>query len=334
MNRLLENWDYTDTTHQRYYTTGLSTPTITANGRRGTRCADGTTAEHYGAYFISASGATLIVGAAVEFPTASGLGKIFGFGDPTASGMLNCYVRANDDRSVSVYRADDTLLGISQPNLLTFGGGYNYIEARVTIGNSGAAEVRIGGLGTVLLLTNIDTFRNGSTTPSLLWIYPQGRRRYDDLYINDLLGSQNIDFEGDVRIDAHFPNAVGNSSQFNRSVGDLQYATVDEETPDEDSTYNSTGTIDALDTLGVENLIPVGAGVKAVSVLTRERITDTGSASHAAVVRSSSTDHVFASHVLTSGYAYYETPNAHLTVPSLLSDAGFNAAEFGYKRTS
>ena len=332
MNRLLENFDYYNSPEYRLEVQG--TPIITAFGRRGSQCLDGSDEGDYGAFRVSTSGNEIIVGAAVSYITAgSGAGKIFGFGDDTASGFENCYISGNDDGSLSAYRSVEAILGISPPGVLNLQGAYNYVEARVLLasGGDGQVEVRVNG-DPVLVLNSTDTYRVGSIVPSLVWIYPQGRRRYDDVYINDATGLQNNDFEGDVRIDHHMPDADGDLSQWNRSTGLTQFATIDEIPPDEDNSYNFTSTSGNTDTLSHDPLIPAFAGIKAVSLIHRARKASNGEAAIGGIVRSEAINTELMQHVLTSGYRYYETTAVHESVPAVATDDGFNAAQWGYRK--
>ena len=334
MNRLLESWDYLDTTHQRFYITGSETPTVVSGGRRGTLACSADTEQGYGAYIVATSGNELICGAAVAWPTASGLGNIFAFGDPTASGYVNVFITALDDGSIVIYRYPDTLLALSPAGVLAFGAGYQYIEARVGIasGVSGIAEVRVNGQP-VITLSAVNTFYAGSLTPTLVFIYPQGRRIYDDLFINDAMGGVNDSFEGDVRIDTHYPDADGAHSEWNRLSGAIQFEMIDEHPPDEDTTYNFTTTSGNLDTVSVQTLIPVFAGIRAVSLIARARKVPPGNAGLAPIIRFNSVDYEGTGYTLGSGYAYHETNyDTHPATASGWSDSDFNSSEFGYKK--
>jgi hypothetical protein len=333
VNLFIENWDYLDTSFQRFYITGVETPKVSTGGRRGTLCCDADTEDGYGGYLVAGSGNTLICGAAVAWPSASGFGRIFGIGDPTASGMVNIFISALDDGSLAVYRYPNTILALSPAGVLALGGAYNYVEAKVSIasGSSGMVQVRVNGQP-VISLNAVNTFYAGSLTPNLVFIYPQDRRRYDDLYINSALGLYNYDFEGDVRIDTHYPNANGNSSQWNRSAGTLQFETIDEHPPDEDTTFNFTDTAGNKDTLGIQALIPVFAGIRSVALVHRMR-PESGTIDVTPVVRSAAVDHDGTLFTIASGYEYYQT--IYETDPATVvpwTDAGFDAAEWGYKK--
>jgi hypothetical protein len=329
VNLLLENWDYNDTASQRFAFVGSEIPQVAAGGRRGTNCCQAVTEDGWGSYTVDGDGTSLYCGVAVQYPTVSGLGKILGVGDPTASGRENIYLYGFDDGSIAIYRSPSTLLARSAPAVLSLGGNYQYIECSVTLasGGAGAVEVRINGTP-LMALTAVTTHETGSTTPSLVTIYPQGRRRYDDLYVNRPEGLYNNGFEGDVRIDTHYAASAGQFAMWNRSTGSVQNETIDEHPPDDDTTYNYATSAELYDSFFVDRLIPAFLGVRAVSVLHRARQVGAGAgAFHAVVV---SAGDVYPQHATTSGYLYYET-SLHTLAQTLLVDAGFNAAEIGYR---
>lgn len=336
MNLFVESWDYLDTTTQRFAITGAEVPKVIAGGRRNTLCCGADTVNGWGVYVVSGEGNTLIVGAAVAFPTASGLGNIFSIGDQTASGYSNVDIRGFDDGSVGVYRYPNTLLALSPVNVLRLDGVYQYVEAKVLIasGSAGAVEVRVNGQP-VITLAATNTFNSGSLVPKALTIWPQGRRRYDDLYINTGVGLYNYDFEGDVRIDTHYVNADGDTAQWNRNTGSTQFGTVDEHPPDEDVTYNSTPTVGAIDTINLEDLIPVLAGVRAVHYLIRARAINLPTVSGVMhpILRIGGTNYLGpAFTTTTSGYRYY--PTIYETSPAtgiIFADAEFDGMQVGYK---
>ncbi len=338
MNLFLESWDYLDTTTQRFSDTGPSTPVVTAAvGRRSTGGCTGVDENYYGAYAVNASGTTIIVGAAVRFPTSSGYGKVFGFGNVTASGMENVYLQAFDDGSLGLYRRDGQVLGVSQPGVLALAGDYQYIEAKIMLASGVAtAEVRVN-TAPVIVLTGLTTSFS-DLAPNRVWVYPQGRRYYDDMYVNDTRGSLNNDFEGDVRIDTHYPESDGDLAQWNRNTGSFQFDTVNEHPPDEDTTYNSTPITGNIDMLGLQNLIPVLAGVRSVCALIRAKGINTpaGSGIMRAGVRIGGTNYFGDQFITTiSGYRYY--PTIWETSPATTSgwaDAEFDAMQIGYKKGS
>jgi hypothetical protein len=337
VNVFIESWDYLDTTSQRFFITGSETPKTIAGGRRSTLCCAADTEDGFGRYLVASSGNTLICGAAVAWPTSSGLGKIFSIGDETASGYTNVFISAQDDGSLGVYGHENTLLALSPAGVLQFGGAYQYIEMKVLVasGVAGSVQVRVNGQP-VITLNAVQTYYSGALVPTVVSIYPQGRRTYDDLYVNTDAGLQNFDFAGDVRIDTHYPDAAGDFSEWNRNTGSTQFGTIDEHPPDEDVTYNFTQSAEATDALGLQDLIPVLAGVRAVHLLVRPKrvVAIPASGNMRSLLRIGGTNYFGAPYLTsTSGYQYF--PTIFETSPataSEFSDAEFDDMQVGYQR--
>lgn len=337
MNLLIESFDYLDTTSQRFFITGAETPDVSTGGRRGTLCCTADTENGWGGYLTTNSGFTMIAGMAVAFPTGSGLGRILGIGDETASGYANIIIAGTDDGSVAVYRAPATLLALSPAGVLRLDGVYQYLEAKVTLasGTAGVVQVRING-EQVITLNAVNTFNSGLLTPRMLLIYPQGRRRYDDLYINSDLGLTNNDFEGDVRIDTHYPTA-DSSVEWNRKSGTTNFEMVNEHPPDEDTTFNFTlhSPSAVTDLLSHQELIPVLAGIRAISLLTRARSIALPPASGHMRALLKIGDTTYSGEVFIPGSAYLYYPTIWDVSPATTSgflDAEFNDMLIGYRK--
>lgn len=337
MNLFIESWDYLDTTSQRFSITGSEVPKVVSGGRRGTLACAADTENGWGAYTVLGSGNTLICGAAVAYPTASGLGTIFAIGDPTASGYANVLIKGFDDGSLAVYRAPNTLLALSPVNVLRLDGTYQYVEAKVLLasGVAGAVEVRVNGQP-VITLNAVNTYNSGSLCPKTVTIWPQGRRYYDDLYINSGAGLTNFDFEGDVRIDTHYPIEDG-TVEWNRLAGTSNFEMVDEHPPDEDASFNFTqhSTSRITDLFVRQALIPVLAGIRSLSVLARARSIALPPASGVmrAVLKIGDTTYSGAAFVPGSAYLYHASVwDVSPATTSGFRDVEFNGMLFGYRK--
>lgn len=250
-------------------------------------------------------------------------------------------VQGNSDGTLSVERSSTTLGTTSAAVPLN---QWTFIEVKWTINDTtGSVQIRFNG-DTVLSLSNVDTKNTSNATWGTVSIggaavslgAPATTWDYDDLYLCDLGGSTNNDFLGDVRVDAHYPNANGNSSNWTRSTGSDQYATIDELLQNGDSDYNSTGAISTTDTLNFPNLINAGSAIHAVQVCCCGRKEDAGGGSLAAIVRHSGTDY---EHGTPQGLATTYTIHRFLypTNPgtsAAWTESGFNNAEFGYRKTA
>lgn len=87
--------------------------------------------------------------------------------------------------------------------------------------------------------------------------------RHTDIVICDSAGSDHNGFQGDVMVETIRPNGAGNYTDFTPSAGS-NYQNVDETTPDGDTTYNSSGTLDHKDSYAMSALASVTGAVKAV----------------------------------------------------------------------
>ena len=110
---------------------------------------------------------------------------------------------------------------------------------------------------------------------------------------------------------------------------------VDETTPDDDTTYNSTATVNHVDTHVVQDAPVVGATLYGVQVCVSTKKSDAGAGALAPVVRHSGTDYAGTAVNIGTGYGYVtQVYGQNPGTSAAWVEADFNAAEFGYKRTA
>lgn len=254
--------------------------------------------------------------------------------------ITHVWFQLGTDGKIRAYRGS-TLLGTTTWSLQQ--DVASFIEFKVKINNStGTVEVRkdrIAGMS----LTSQDT-QNGGTTAWNGFAFghiavgsnPSGTVvwDYDAMYALDGSGSIRNDFLGPVRIDYLAPDAVGNSSQWTRSTGANQWATVDETPANGDTDYNSSGVVSDKDTLNFPS-VPTSATIFAVRAIVQARKEDAGTTEIKHVTRISSTDYVGAAKSPASSYSFLW----HIweQKPSDTTDwvaADVDAAEFGYQKTA
>lgn len=297
------------------------------------------------------SGATLIVGFRYRCVTAFNLQTVGT--DPEAFtaansclfacrlvGVTQWWVRVNTDGTLSVYRGT-TLLGTTSSALTQ--NVYAYVEIKVLLhASAGTVDVRFNGFS-VLALTGVNTqnagssvwnefrfgpFTNASVTNAKEW-------NIDDLYVADASGSAWNDFKGDTRVDATFPNAAGNTSNFTRSTGSDQSATIDEAAANGDTDYNSSAVISDKDTLNFPNAPVPGADIFGLQVVVQVRKTDAGAAGHKAVTRIAGTDYLGTEYGVPSAYAFIrQSWPVKPSDSTSWTESDFNSAEFGYAKSS
>lgn len=284
---------------------------------------------------LSVGSTTIIVGFACKVTTFNC--NICEIGE---SGAAHAQLYVNADGSLSIHRGNaaiwatgaGTVLSTSAPGLISLG-SYNHIQFKVTVGDSpsGSAEVRLNGV-TVTSVSSVDT-RNGGTG-SITLCDLGGQATFDDFWVCDSTGSAPWnDFLGDCRVDTRNPTAAGATTGFTPSTGS-NWQNVDDTAPDDDTTYNSASGV-ATDTFVVQDAPVVGATIYGVQHNINMKKTDAGVCTVASVIRHSGTDNVGSNISPGTGYAYGTAINqTNPGTSAAWTEAGFNAAEFGYKRTT
>ncbi|WP_425616693.1 hypothetical protein NA78x_000347 [Anatilimnocola sp. NA78] len=153
--------------------------------------------------------------------------------DNSTSGMN---IRMQTDGKISLYR-NNTLIATTAISVLS-AATWHHIELKVTIANSGTYELRVNGVN--VLSGSADT-REGSNDycNRVRLVGPDAivgqAPSFDDWWIADA-------FLGDRKVMTIFPDADGDSSDFTPSTGGDNYAMVDDNGPDDDSTYVQSDT--------------------------------------------------------------------------------------------
>jgi len=160
----------------------------------------------------------------------------------------------------------------------------------------------------------------------------------DDLYLLDLTGSYNTDFWGDTTVAALHPNAAGNSAQWSRGGSDsgTNYGQVNETDPNGDTNYIYTTTAGNVDLYNFPSTV-TGAVINGVQVVAVAKKGDTGVASIAAQARESSSDYTHGAPLGIASNTVYGTfvfPYDRMPAGGAWSESGFNAVEWGIKKTS
>ena len=175
--------------------------------------------------------------------------------------------------------------GASQVNLIGVTRGANlrpgvwaYIEIQTTINNTtGTVIIRVNG-NTVLNLTGQNTRGNSNNFASSVRFTGNatgGSNSYfDDIYICDGSGSNNTTFLGPQKVVAILPSADNGSQQWSTSSGSTHFSLVNENPPDDSTTYvqdTVSGHVDLWDYANTPSTI---ANIKGVQVNTVFEDTD------------------------------------------------------------
>jgi len=292
---------------------------------------------------LPATGATVVCGFAFNPSGASG-----GSGMPIFS-VLNgatslTYLRLNSDLTLSVGRGghsgSPTLLGTTAA---VTAGAFTYVEIKLLLSATvGTVDVRFNGVS-VLSLTAQNTaaattwtnIRLGLLSAAVGNSIVSGRTYdYDDLYVLDGAGAAPLnDLLGDVRVDARRPTAAGAVTGWTPLAG-ANWDAVNDTTPDDDTTYTSTSTVSATDTFVTEDAPIVGATIFGVQHCLAMKKADAGTCTVAPVIRHGTTNYPGAPISPGTSYSYGVAIAATNPGTGLAwTEAGFNAAEFGYTRT-
>jgi hypothetical protein len=221
-----------------------------------------------------------------------------------------------------------------------------FIEMKVAIHPSaGTVTVRVNEFPVITL-----TGQNTSATGAAAWdnillgnsensgqSLGGNSHSYDDLYVLDGSGGAPAnDFLGDVRVDARYPTAEGASSAWTPLSGTDNALMVDDPgAPDDDTTYNSTPTVGATDTHVTQDAPIPGGALLGVQVCLSLKKSDAGTCSVAPVVRHGSTDYPGTAVNPGTAYNYAVTPyGLNPGTGAAWTEADFNAAQFGYRRTA
>ena len=150
-----------------------------------------------------------------------------------------------------------------------------YLEGKLSCTNSSDYEIRLDG-ETIMSGSGVDLQAQSSAGASIVYLYGgygnSGNARYDDLYVCDDQGSNNNNFLGEVIVRTLLPSGAGTYTQWTPLSGS-NYENVDEESPDEDTTYNETGVLDNQDSFAMGDLPDSGVaihGVKTRAIANKE----------------------------------------------------------------
>ncbi len=231
----------------------------------------------YFAYKTLGAQATWIVGFAFRTGAMGGTSAMFTWRD---AGTDQCSVGINPDGTLFVSRGG-TVLGTSTDAIST--STYNYVEWKVTISNSIAAnscQVRVNGVLWINVTTGLSTRSTANSTANSFAVGPSnagfgGLWDFGDRYVCDGTGGVNDTFLGDLMVNPVYADGAGTTTQFTASAGS-NYACVDEALANGDTDYVGTGVAANID-LYTYGSVGSPASVKAVQWVSQVRKTDASS---------------------------------------------------------
>lgn len=236
-----------------------------------------------------------------------------------------------------------TLKGTSTAsNLLTSNvAAYIEVEFVGAIGATGAVIIKVNSI-VALTLTNIVTCSSGNPTANQI-ILPSSAgggpifTYWDDLYVNDNSGVVNNGFDGDQRAICVYPAGAGSSTQWSLFGAATNWQCVNEDPPDDDTTYNSaatSGLVDLYTTTALANSAQIVSIPRVQSVLDC-KTDDGGSATVARCFGSGGAPNVGSSIAIGSGYNMaIQTDGINPLTSAAWVPADFSSLEIGAKRVS
>jgi len=273
---------------------------------------------------------TLITGFGFKYGTIGVVSRMMAFYEPAGQQGMNLRITVAGELDA---RRDGTFLGATTGLGLVTGTWY-YIEVKTLIhASAGTFEVKVAG-STVLNLTGIDTLAGSTAQLRAVRLTGAGSTvlfSFDDWYVCNDSGATNNDFLGNCRVDAIFPNAAGDASDFTPSAGS-NYQNVDDNGHDSDITYNEDSTSTNQDLFNYESMPSVGT-IYGIQINTVCRETDATTFSLKTLSKTGTT--TSADTAQTIGTTTYTTLTRVLeTDPDTASAwtiSGLNSAQFGYE---
>lgn len=187
----------------------------------------------------------------------------FRFREPSDGAGMN--LRFNTQGRIQVYRAGTWMADVKGYQVMH--NQWQYIEFKVTINNTtGSFEVRINGKS-YLTQSSVDTQNGGTAELRKVELYgSNGQGFWDNLYVDDAT------FHGPCRVNSLLPNG-DDTTNWTPDSGTTNYTQVDENPPDDDTSYVDSSASVIQDTYDYGNLTNLDT-IKSVQISTDVKVTD------------------------------------------------------------
>lgn len=254
---------------------------------------------------------------------------------------VQCSLIIRSSGSIEVVNGTATVVAGGKSIITLREGNWYYIEMKVTISNSIAADsciVRVNEVEVINVDAGEDLQVSVNATADVIRIINVIGQSIDDLYVfdgNDGGGTEptNDDFVGDVKVVTHFPDGNGATNNFTGSDADSvdNYLLVDENPTDDDTTYVESSIIGHIDLYTVDDITDTPITIHAIQINSVVRKDDSGTKTVRPVIRPTSTNFFGASKSPQDGVYSNETEvlNEDPETEMAWTKSGFNAAEFG-----
>lgn len=285
------------------------------------------------------------IGFRFQFSSLLGQAVIFGVGDSTKTSLM---LTVNADGTMSAYLGGgygSTSLSLGASTLLDQGsasigvGTATYVEVEIKVANSGGyIRTYLNGSDTPDASFSGDTCNN---TETMSWFAlgleaaSIGNLDVDDVYCNDTTGTDCTGLMGDVQVDFHLPvTPDGTHHDWEPSTGSDNFAMVDDN-PIDTADYNTGDAANEIDTFNCEDFKNGDATIYALQIGLIAQKTETGTAELVDVIRESGSDTPGSTEAaLSTSWTSHQFNYSLAEADGKRAAAGFNAAEFGYKRTA
>ena len=208
-----------------------------------------------------------------------------------------------------------------------------FCELKLIIGAAGTCELHLNGVPGEIAPTvsNFGTANFGRF--QVRQAQNQPGCKYDDLYIQDLTGAApNNDFLGDVTVETLLPTADGTHQAWTPTPAGTHFSTVNNNPPDDDTSYVSDLTAGDLESYTVNPLALVSGQVYGVVTNLYARKDDAAGRQLAPLIRTGGVDYVGnTTPGLGSTYLFFRQVFQSNPAGGAWTIASVNGAEYGMK---
>lgn len=248
------------------------------------------------------------------------------------AGSNQCELRGNASGQLRFTR-NGTLIGSASTPTVTANTWY-FIDGKIVISDAaGIAEVNVDRVS-FLALSSVDTKNTSNAFFNQLEIetFSDRTQRHDNFHFwDDTAGDISAAPTGELVIDTAWVTGAGDNADFTPSASTNASNVDDNPNADDDSTYNSSGTVGHIDTFAVGSLHATSGTVVSVGVDTIDRRDDATLFTVAHRVKSASATADGTGFTPSASYLNHQS---HFAVDPNTSAAwtvsGRNAAKFGY----
>ena len=326
----MDGFEYADAYLAKKWDYQSSGSVGTAQARTGTSSMDGGILGKV----VAASGDTAILGFGVYYG-----GGAWHVGVDIPGWTSLCCVSGETDGTLNVRQGSHigTILGTTGPGTVRLD-AWNYIEVKFFLSDTvGTAVVKLNS-ATVITVPATDLCLGTYSTWTSVEFTVGSYNFFDDIYVCDGSGGINDDFLGECRVVTLLPQtdavAAGSNASFTCSGGTDHGALVDEASPDDDTSYLSSSTLNHVDSWQYPALGYTGT-IKGVQMSLAARKSDSGTRAIAAVTRPVATNRVHATnHYIGTSYVYWMSIwETNPEDSGAWEVADVDGAEFGVKVT-